>query len=1409
MNQEKLLHQLKTIAWLNINLSKLEPKISKAYNDLAEAYMDGINVEMIKANADTYRYLLSYSVLFPVCAMAQSGALECSDVTGEYGSAGMLLTDDGDYNIFRIRDELISLIGKQPIEDIPDGMQVKLALDTIGLKVINKSDLEDAEDVDDGDVGLSSEEIERMLNGENSSEDDGKVSESDENNTNKIDLEKTDNTDAEAEKAEAEKAEADRKEYIEKIKKVWGGRLKNSIEPIMKSLSALYSSGYSLESPVGVLTDKGVMASSSNGPKVLVCGIDNDKGDIVSDIELYHAIQAITGEQFTYFSNDISEENYDYISKIAEPLTLTFFHIRNTFGHIKFCTKTHSLTTYLKEHNIENNGVKVLKWRDMKGYVREATENLFYEAYANLGVPVDNTKITNENIEEVKKVGEKLIKSIKNVILVVQRRKGVNTRLRICSDTPLGNDIITRLSNQLNTGTTLGTTVKLMSTPEQGVYDINIIYNEKAYSQDALFAYQVVEKMQEQGIRPAWNNVILGKDTNGEFLTYNFKDANNSTIAIYGSKGSGKGVMTLNLVASALADGCDLVYIDGKPDTAVALANVAWKQGLDACVFNGKEIKGAGLEDQPTCIRAIDRFSSRENLPDGLFPGNNEADYEEFISLTIYYRGLELVLKMAEERAAQFMSTNQPLDRWLVTVFDECQQVAQKEGVIMDKLSKTQDARKKAQESYTDDKGNTKIRKINWMEDPVWKFIESYNIWRANIKSKLATALGSTFRKASISVIYIWQTTSFPDRYANDSILAAAIKQEAGSIVKLVGRAALEKNGSTVFGTPASVKDSTWYDEKFTSKNGGYWAIGNDVNKNTMKVFRPFNVYSDASNVQLLKENALAAGMSVDDLIGVSLKNEDEAIPEIGFEGYTNALLGPMGLSAAQQLNIGYRDAEDFVISNGLGPDLLSFMYNAHDFSSNGEQTGQGINRNVGFNPNIQDGEADTQSNRGFNPSAMSVDDIEDGEVIGGVIPQEDVVQNSEEVNPLYNDPRYRRLYQQMQSEMPNQPVYGEQGQGDYQGQDWQGQEDYSGQDGQGQDWQGQDEQFEYPEQGMQGSDYSDAGQWQGYPNDAQTDQHRDPRNPFNASDMPGYNNINSGDGIFSGATGQQVSAKFDEGVYNPNSAYQITNGITFISPISKTQKMGLNERNSVILDVHEDKSLKMHRGGIFRTLRGTEYELKHRWDTILNAVADKQSTVTRVVICNDLLLFNNRQIACYGILGGEEGIEVRDIVNMGRLNKMFPTIKELTIDQEIGMAISSEIGSDITGGLFGLFRNLQILHLLEGSNNFTLTRQSLSDSQSRKDAEKRANKIRLAHAIDGVAALNSTKDRATQGVGVHRLSNVYNNLQGGLAEKFQSNIMKGTTGGLVLGSLAVTGAIVLGVPRAIFGSFRKLIRRR
>ena len=55
----------------------------------------------------------------------------------------------------------------------------------------------------------------------------------------------------------------------------------------------------------------------------------------------------------------------------------------------------------------------------------------------------------------------------------------------------------------------------------------------------------------------------------------------------------------------------------------------------------------------------------------------------------------------------------------------------------------------------------------------------------------------------------------------------------------------------------------------------------------------------------------------------------------------------------------------------------------------------------------------------------------------------------------------------------------------------------------------------------------------------------------------------------------------------------------------------------------------------------------------------------------------------------------------------------------------------------------------------------------------------------------------------------MYNNLQGGLAEKFQSNIMKGTTGGLVLGSLAVTGAIVLGVPRAIFGSFRKLIRRR
>lgn len=164
-------------------------------------------------------------------------------------------------------------------------------------------------------------------------------------------------------------------------------------------------------------------------------------------------------------------------------------------------------------------------------------------------------------------------------------------------------------------------------------------------------------------------------------------------------------------------------------------------------------------------------------------------------------------------------------------------------------------------------------------------------------------------------------------------MLASAIKQSASSMVKLVGRGALETGGSTTFGTPNSVSEAGWYDSKFSGERGGYWAIGGNVN-GKMKVFKPFNVYSNANDKELLITNAKANGMTEADLIGISLKEDGSVIPEIGFEAYSNKLLALSGKSTAQQLGLGFVDVENFVKSLGLAASVADYMYNFSGYTS-------------------------------------------------------------------------------------------------------------------------------------------------------------------------------------------------------------------------------------------------------------------------------------------------------------------------------------------------------------------------------------------------------------------------------------------------------------------------------------------
>jgi len=727
---------------------------------------------------------------------------------------------------------------------------------------------------------------------------------------------------------------------LEEIKNIWKSKIDVAIKSILTTYSALYESGYGLVSPSGILTNNGIIKSTTNGEMEFT-------GERPIDIEIFNAIKEVTGNRFTNFASTEEKIDINRIMKNSNTMTYTGQHLKYMFGHIKFCTNESSLKRYMTKnkillpseaksksdlsgYKINDSETKIIKYSIMEGWIKESLEDIFLKAYKEAGIGID---ITPDVINKANTVNSLLSKTLKNVIVVAERKKGVNTRLRISSDDLINiNKLIDIITKRLNVGASRLIKINKIGEYKDGVLDVNIIYNDRSYSQDVLFAHQVLDILEEQEIVPSWNNVILGKKDDGTIMTYNFKDTKNPIYGLYAGTRSGKGVMTLNLLASALADGCKVVYIDGKPEIAMTLGDIAWKAGLDACVFNGLEVNpNNGLENRGNCVRQSDRFASIEHIPDNIF--KTEDELKTFMLTVQYLRGIELVIKMAKDR----MDKCKPED-WLVVVFDECEQFASQEEHLNNVLNKAYENRKKAIDP-SDDKGS---RKINITKDPAAIFIDDYKMWREKLESDFLTGVKSAFGKGNITLFFVWQSSKFPNAYKNTSSLAAMVESSRSKLIKIMGRGAVEQGGSNDFGNATTLKDMKWYDNKFTGNAGGYFAIGGDI-KGSMQVFRPFNIYSDSNGKDLILTNAAASGISKEDLVGSQLDEDFNVIPEVGFEGYTNKLLGRMGLSAAQQLNIGFQYANKSVINLGLGKSLLDFMYDAHSFTGNTVKVGDGI----------------------------------------------------------------------------------------------------------------------------------------------------------------------------------------------------------------------------------------------------------------------------------------------------------------------------------------------------------------------------------------------------------------------------------------------------------------------------------
>lgn len=111
------------------------------------------------------------------------------------------------------------------------------------------------------------------------------------------------------------------------------------------------------------------------------------------------------------------------------------------------------------------------------------------------------------------------------------------------------------------------------------VLDMTYSVNPRLEEAEPLFGYVVQKHNQLSGQKSDWNRILIGKAPSGKEIYASPLDSevplqSNFIHNIYAGSRSGKGVMTMNLLVSAIAAGKPIFYLDRKPDMASVLAEM-------------------------------------------------------------------------------------------------------------------------------------------------------------------------------------------------------------------------------------------------------------------------------------------------------------------------------------------------------------------------------------------------------------------------------------------------------------------------------------------------------------------------------------------------------------------------------------------------------------------------------------------------------------------------------------------------------------------------------------------------------------------------------------------------------------------------------------------------------------------
>lgn len=744
--------------------------------------------------------------------------------------------------------------------------------------------------------------------------------------------------------------------------------IRSVVDDIMKMQSSLYEAGYNGMAPDGVLWKVGELSAEPS--------VDKENGTRAkynftqktnpSLLKIYRFINNATGGQFDLSKYDgHMKVNIGNIQKGC--YYYPHFQVRNSCGLL-------GLDASLDKWLGKNKKSKIGSLKELSSYVtEEVTKGIKACLCANqdtLGLSkiTDVTELMDN--KQIEKIFNQFKRAFTTCALVSESKKDVVLKLRLCIGSDDIGDIFSRerLESAIKAGDICTRYTKISDwilDESKRILTISFIMNEKRYNSFPFFAANILDSIKKNG-GPSWSRVTIGKDMYDKPFTLNLGANTNRVLAIIAGSRSGKGVLTMKIESDARALGIPVFYLDYKPDMAKSYYDMARRFGCETFAFDGFSLS-AELGRDFNILYNYDQIPQEiRDTISGVDFGNPDKDLgsnsaifnvKEFTYFTSYVRGIQVINKLIALRAKAYQNggtadgfTMEQLggDRVLV-VLDEIEKLSIYAETLIKRNGKLDSIKERVIKNLI----ASGIPEKKAKEHKCLLWFSSYKNWVDQVFEDLETYDKAEIALAKVNIVILAQSTNIDDTWGT---VGKHLSTLISNGIKFCGNGSNTGGGSSKYGSGGC--PSEWQQKLpnrffIIQKEGGGKLT--ESNSALVKTYFLLNdVYNpDGTESNYVKELMGNLGEDAEEVRKEVTMKDGKLNPALGYFGYIKELTGltdeQLGQTFQKSFDIGTLIATQTMGYNSLYEcmyDLGSFVAGSEVYESYNEAENSNKNNN-------------------------------------------------------------------------------------------------------------------------------------------------------------------------------------------------------------------------------------------------------------------------------------------------------------------------------------------------------------------------------------------------------------------------------------------------------------------------------